>query len=1026
MSLSSISIKRPVLSIVMSLTIVIFGLIGYSFLGIREYPSIDPPIITVRTTYTGANADVIESQITEPLEKAINGIAGIRTISSASNQGSSVITVEFNLDENLEAAANDVRDKVSQSVRLLPQDIDALPVVTKSDANSDAILSLTVQSDTKSHLEISDFGENVIAERLQTIPGVSTVQIWGQKRYSMRIWLDQNRLAAFKLTPLDIKVALDRENVDLPGGKIAGDNTELTVKTAGRFSTEDEFNDMIIKTSGDQTVRLRDVGYAVLGPENEETILRQSGVPMIAVALVPQPGANYIEIADEFYKRVEQIKKDLPAGYKLDIALDNTRFIKMSIVEVQETLLIAIVLVIIIIYLFFRDWLIAFRPLIDIPVSLIGAFFIMYMMDYSINVLTLLAIVLATGLVVDDGIVVTENIYKKVEKGMSPVEAAYKGSEEIFFAVVSTSVTLAAVFLPVIFLEGFVGRLFREFGVVLAGAVLISAFVSLSLTPMLNARLIRKNQKHSKFYELTEPFFVKMNNSYAGTLTAFMHNRWLAVILVIISFLMIFGIGSLLQAELAPTEDRSYLRMSIAAPEGSSFEYTDKFMLKLVDLVNDSLPEKKVMLTVTAPGFTGSGAVNTGFSRLVLTDAGDRKKSQQEIADYLSAKTRGFSEARTFVIQEQTISAGGQSARGSLPVQFVLQAPDFEKLKETLPKFMEEANQNPAFQGVDVNLKFNKPELIININREKAKNLGVSVIDVAQTLQLAFSGQRFSYFTMNGKQYQVIGQVDRANRDEPLDLQSIHVRNNLGELIQLDNLVTIDEQSNPPQLYHHNRYMSATVSAGLAPGKTVGDGIYAMEEIADKVLDDSFSTSLTGPSRDFAESSSNILFAFLLALLLIYLILAAQFESFIDPLVIMITVPLALAGALLALWYFNQTLNIFSQIGIIMLIGLVTKNGILIVEFANQLRDQGVSKADAILQASVARFRPILMTTLATVLGALPIALALGAGAESRMSMGIGVIGGLLFSLLLTLFVIPAMYSYLSPKKHVTGNSDEK
>jgi len=783
---------------------------------------------------------------------------------------------------------------------------------------------------------------------------------------------------------------------------------------------------MIIKTSGDQSVRLRDVGYAVLGPENEETMLRQSGVPMIAIALVPQPGANYIEIADEFYKRVEQIKKDLPAGYKLDIALDNTRFIKMSIVEVQETLLIAIILVILIIYLFFRDWLIAFRPLIDIPVSLIGAFFIMYIMGYSINVLTLLAIVLATGLVVDDGIVVTENIYKKVEKGMSPLEAAYKGSEEIFFAVVSTSITLAAVFLPVIFLEGFVGRLFREFGVVLAGAVLISAFVSLSLTPMLNAKLIRKTQKHSRFYEYTEPFFVKMNNSYSGTLTAFMQKRWLAIVLIIVSFLMIFGIGSLLQSELAPTEDRAYLRMSIAAPEGSSFEYTDRFMLKLVDLINDSLPEKKVMLTVTAPGFTGSGAVNTGFSRLVLTDAGDREKSQQEIADYLSAKTRGFSEARTFVIQEQTISAGGQSSRGSLPVQFVLQAPDFEKLKEALPKFMDAANQNPAFQGVDVNLKFNKPELIININREKAKNLGVSVIDVAQTLQLAFSGQRFSYFTMNGKQYQVIGQVDRANRDEPLDLQSIYVRNNKDELIQLDNLVTIDEQSNPPQLYHHNRYMSATVSAGLAPGKTVGDGITAMEEIADNVLDDSFSTSLTGPSRDFAESSSNILFAFLLALLLIYLILAAQFESFIDPLVIMITVPLALAGALLALWYFNQTLNIFSQIGIIMLIGLVTKNGILIVEFANQLREQGVSKSDAILQASEARFRPILMTTLATVLGALPIALALGAGAESRMSMGISVIGGLLFSLLLTLFIVPAMYSYLSPKKHVTGNIDEK
>ncbi len=1017
MSLSSVSIRRPVLAIVMSLTIVIFGMIGYSFLGIREYPSVDPPIITVRTAYTGANADVIESQITEPLEKAINGIAGIRTLSSASNQGTSVITVEFNLDEDLEAAANDVRDKVSQAVRQLPQDIDALPVVTKSDANSDAILSLTVQSNTKNQLEVSEYGENVIAERLQTIPGVSTVQIWGQKRYAMRLWLDPAKLSSFNLTPLDVKNALDRENVELPTGKIAGDNTELTVKTAGKFETEDDFNSMIIKSTDDQTVRFRDVGYAVLGPENEETILRESGVPMIAVAVVPQPGANYIEIADEFFKRVEQIKKEIPDDYSLDIALDNTKFIKQSITEVKDTLLIAIVLVILIIYLFFRDWLIAFRPLIDIPVSLIGAFFIMYLMGYSINVLTLLAIVLATGLVVDDGIVVTENIFKKVERGMRPVEAAHKGSQEIFFAVISTSITLAAVFLPVIFLEGFVGRLFREFGVVLAGAVLISAFVSLSLTPMLNARLIRQKHKHSRFYEFTEPYFNKLNQSYANALSSFMRKRYMAIVLVFVSFLMIFGIGSLLQSELAPLEDRSYLRMSITAPEGSSFEYTDRFIFKMVDLIKDSVPEKRVLLTVTAPGFSGSGAVNTGFVRLVLNDAETRKRSQQEIADLLANKTRSFSEARTFVIQEQTISAGGNAARGALPVQFVLQAPDFEHLKTALPKFMEQANKNPVFQGVDVNLKFNKPELSLSINREKAGNLGVSVADIAQTLQLAFSGQRFSYFTMSGKQYQVIGQVDRANRDEPLDLQSIYVRNNKNELIQIDNLVSLEEQSNPPQLYHYNRYMSATVSAGLAPGKTIGDGIKAMEEIGDQVLDDSFSTSLTGPSRDFAESSSNILFAFLLALLLIYLILAAQFESFIDPFVIMITVPLAMAGALLALWYFNQTLNIFSQIGIIMLIGLVTKNGILIVEFANQLVASGKSKADAIHQAAEARFRPILMTTMATVLGAMPIALALGAGAESRMSMGITVIGGLLFSLMLTLFVIPAMYSYLSRKK---------
>ncbi|MBK7388917.1 MAG: efflux RND transporter permease subunit [Bacteroidia bacterium] len=1029
MSLSSTSINRPVLAIVMSVIIVLFGLIGYNSLGIREYPSIDPPIITVRTAYTGANADVIEAQVTEPLEKAINGIAGIRSISSSSNQGSSIITVEFNLDENLEAAANDVRDKVSQAVRQLPQDIDALPTVTKSDANSDAIISLTVQSNTKNHLEVTEYGENVIAERLQTIPGVSTVQIWGQKRYAMRIWMDPAKLAAYQLTPLDVKNALDRENIELPSGKIAGDNTELTVKTSGKFSTEEEFNSMIIKSDGDQVVRLQDIGYATLGPENEETILRQSGVPMIAIAIVPQPGANYIEIADEFYKRVEQIKKEIPDDYKLDIALDNTRFIKQSITEVQETLLIAIILVILIIYLFFRDWLIALRPLIDIPVSLIGAFFIMYLMGYSINVLTLLAIVLATGLVVDDGIVVTENIYKKVEKGMHPVAAAHKGANEIFFAVVSTSITLAAVFLPVIFLEGFVGRLFREFGVVLAGAVLISAFVSLTLTPMLNARLIRKEQKHSRFYVLTEPFFQKMNEKYASALSQFMKHKWYAIALVFVAFFIIFWMNSLLQSELSPLEDRSYIRMSITAPEGSSFEYTDRFMYKIVDLVNDSFPEKKVLLTVTAPGFSGSGAVNTGFSRFVLVDPDQRTRTQSEIAELLTANTKEFPEARTFVIQEQTISAGGQAARGGLPVQFVLQAPDFDRLKEVLPKFLDEANKNTAFQGVDANLKFNKPEINITINREKAQNLGVSVADIAQTLQLAFSGQRFSYFTMKGKQYQVIGQVDRSSRDEPLDLTSVYVKNNRGELIQIDNLVNVEEQSNPPQLYHYNRYMSATVSAGLAPGKTVGDGIEAMESIAASVLDESFTTSLTGASRDFAESSSNILFAFILALILIYLILAAQFESFVDPLIIMITVPLALAGALFSLWYFNQTMNIFSQIGLIMLIGLVTKNGILIVEFANQLREKGLNKSQAILQASEARLRPILMTTMATVLGALPIALALGAGAESRKSMGIVIIGGLLFSLILTLFVIPAMYRLLSIKKDTPleniSNSEE-
>ena len=1023
MNLPSLSINRPVLAIVMSLLIVLFGLIGFTFLGVREYPSIDPPVITVRTGYAGANAEVVESQITEPLEKAINGIAGIRTISSASNLGSSVITVEFDLETDLEAAANDVRDKVAQAVRNLPQDIDGAPVVTKSDANSESILSLTVQSDTRNVLELSDYAENVIGERLQTIPGVSNIQFWGQKRYAMRLWLDPSGLAAYGLTPADIRQALERENVDLPGGKIAGNSSELTVKTLGRLSTVEDFNDLILRNDGDAIIRLRDVGHAVLGPENEETILKNNGTPMVACALVPQPGANYIEIADEFYKRLEQIKKDLPPDIRLGIAMDNTRFVRNSVREVEETLIIAILLVVLIIFLFFRDWLIAFRPLIDIPVSLIGVFFIMYLAGFSINVLTLLAIVLATGLVVDDGIVVTENIFKKVEKGMSPVEAAHKGSSEIFFVVISTSITLAAVFLPVIFMQGFVGRLFREFGIVLSGAVLISAFVSLSLTPMLNARLVRRKLGHSRFYEMTEPFFRRLDNTYRNSLSSFLQRRATAWVLLAVVTGMIFLFGGMLQSELAPLEDRSWFRLLVTAPEGASFEYTDRHMNAIAEVVMDSVPEKEICLTVTAPGFAGSGAVNTGFGRVVLTEPDERKRSQQQIVDQVTRMTRQLPAAKTFAVQEQTISAGG-SIRG-LPVQFVIQTSDFEKLKTVLPQFMKEINANPVFQGSDVNLKFNKPELQVTIDREKARALGVSVKDVAQTLQLAYSGQRFAYFQRQGKQYQVIGQFDRAHRDEPLDLRSIQLRNSEGEMVQLENVIRMEERSSPPQLYHYNRFKSATVSAGLAPGRTIGDGVDAMNSIADKLLDDSFSTALTGASRDYAESSSNALYAFLLALVIIYLILAAQFESFIDPLIIMLTVPLALGGAVFSLWYFNLTLNIFSQIGMIMLIGLVTKNGIMIVEFANQLVREGRTKGEAILEAAVMRLRPILMTTLATVLGAMPIALALGAGSRSRIPMGVVIIGGLLFALALTLFVIPAIYTYLSrnKRKTVTGAS---
>ena len=1001
------------MAMVLSIIIILFGFIGFNFLGVRDYPAIDPPNISVRTSYPGANSDIIESQITEPLEKAVNGIAGVKNITSSSSQGSSNINVEFDLGEDLEAAANDVRDKVSQALRSLPDDLDAPPVVSKADASSDPILAMTVQSNTRNQLEVTEYANNNLLERLQTIPGVSGISIWGEKRYAMRIWFKPDRMSAYALTFTDIQNALRRQNVELPSGKISGDATELSVRTFGKINTEEEFQNVIVKNVNGTDIKIQDVADVVLGPENEESQLKESGVPMIALAIVPLPGSNYVSISNEFYKRLEQIKKDVPADISLQIALDQTKFIKKSISEVKETLIIALILVILIIYLFFRDWLIAFRPLIDIPVSLIGAFFIMYLFGFTINVLTLLAIVLATGLVVDDGIVVTENIYKKMEAGMEKWQAAREGSKEIYFAVISTSITLAVVFLPIIFLEGFVGRLFREFGMIVAGAVLISALVSLTLTPVLNVLMTKKTPKHSKFYTKTEPFFKGMENGYRNLLRGFMKVRGIAFIVIAVCFVIIYFIGTNIQSELAPMEDRSQFRLAVSAPEGTAYDYMDRYVDKLGKFIMDSVPERDVMISLTAPGFSG-GSVNSGFVRVTLVPPSDRKRSQQQIVDMVNKNLPKFNEGRAVSIQEQTISV---NRRGGQPVQFVLQNVDFNKLKEIIPKFLDEVNANPVLQGADVDLKFNKPELRVIIDRLKASTLGISVQDISEALQLALSNRNLGFFTKDGKQYVVTGQVSRNDRDDPADLKSIYVRNAAGNQISLDNLVTFEENSSPPTIYHFNRYKSATISSGLAPGKTVGDGIKAMEQIKKKLLDDTFSTALTGSSRDYAESGSNTSFAFILALVLIFLILAAQFESFIDPLIIMITVPLAIAGALLSLKMFGQTLNIFSQIGMIMLIGLVTKNGILIVEFANKQQLMGLKKIPAVMEASVQRFRPILMTSLAMALGALPLALSLGDASTSRIPLGIVIIGGILFSLILTLFVIPAMYSFLSSKK---------
>jgi len=1022
MNISELSLKRPVLAFVMNIILVLFGVIGFNFLGVRDYPAIDPPNVNVRTNYSGANADIIESQITEPLEKSINGIAGIKNITSSSSMGVSNINIEFELSVELEAAANDVRDKVSQAIRSLPQDLTNPPVVSKADANSDAIISMTVQSNTRNPLQLTEYANNVLVERLQTIPGVSSIQVWGEKKYAMRIWLDPAKLSAYSLTPLDVQNALNRENIELPSGKISGTATELTVRTFGKLYNEEDFENVIIRSAPGGDIRLKDIGQALLGPENEESILRESNIPMVGLAMVPLPGSNYVEIANEFYKRLEQIKKEVPEDIKLDIAMDQTIFIKRSIAEVQETLMISFLLVVLIIYLFFRDFIIAIRPLIDIPVSLIATFFIMYLCGFSINVLTMLGIVLATGLVVDDGIVVTENIYKKLEGGMNKHRAALEGSKEIFFAVISTSITLAVVFLPILFLEGFTGRLFREFGIVVAGAVLISCFVSLTLTPVLSVKLTRSRHKHSWFYHKTEPFFSALENGYGRWLASFMRVRGISFIIIVVCIAITVLIAISIQRELAPMEDRNQFRLSLTAAEGTSYDFMDNYVQRMVDFIQDSVPEYKTALSVTAPGFTGSGSVNSGFVRVTLSDPDHRNRSQQDIVDMVSRNLSNFSEGRAFPIQEQTISV---NRRGGLPVQFVIQNNNFEKLQQAIPKFLEAANGSPVLQGVDTDLKFNKPELKVEINRLKAAQLGISVEDIARTLQLAYSNLRFGYFTKDGKQYQVMGQVTRINRDEPEDLKSLYVRTNSGQLISIDNVVTVRESTTPPSLYHFNRYKSATISAGLAPGKTVGDGIKVMEEIADKVLDDTFTTSLAGTSRDYAESSSNTSFALILALVLIYLILAAQFESFIDPFTIMLTVPLAFCGAFISLWLFGQTLNIFSEIGMIMLIGLVTKNGILIVEFANKKREEGLSKFDAVLEASRLRLRPILMTSLAMALGSLPLALSLGDASTSRQPLGIVIVGGILFSLVLTLFVIPAVYSYFSIRRRSVDSAEE-
>ena len=1004
MNISELSIRRPVLSTVMTLIIILFGIIGYNTLGVREYPSVDNPIISVSCSYPGANADVIENQITEPLEQNINGIPGIRSLTSVSSQGSSRITVEFELSVDLETAANDVRDKVSRAQRFLPRDCDP-PTVSKADADATPILMVAIQSDKRSLLEISEIADLTVKEQLQTIPDVSGVSIWGEKRYSMRLWLDPIKMSGYGVTPMDVKNAVDRENVELPSGSIEGNTTELSIRTLGLMHTAQEFNDIIIKEDKGRIIRFSDIGRAEVEARDIKSYMKMNGVPMVGVVVIPQPGANHIEIANAVYERMKMMEKDLPEDIKYSYGFDNTQFIRASISEVKETVYIAFILVMVIIFLFLRDWRVTLVPCIVIPVSLIGSFFIMYICGFSINVLSMLAVVLAVGLVVDDAIVMTENIYIRIERGMKPKEAGIEGSKEIFFAIISTTITLVAVFFPIVFMEGMTGRLFREFSFVVSGAVIISSFSALTFTPMLATKILKRREEQSWFYLKTEPFFVGLNNIYAKGLEFFLRHKWVAIVIFVATLGVIGWLWNVIPSEMAPLEDRSKITINTRGPEGITYEFIRDYTEDLNDLVDSIAGE---LPAVTARVSSGSGNI-----QLTLPDISERDYTQMQLAEKLSAAVQSKTKARAFVQQQTTF--GGR--RGGMPVQYVLQATNIEKLEEVLPKFMEKVNESPVFQMTDVDLKFSKPEARIHINRDKASVMGVSTRTIAQTLQYGLADQRMGYFYMNGKQYEIVGEINRQQRNKPIDLKSIYVRSDKGDMIQMDNLIELEEGIAPPKLYRYNRFASATVSAGLADGKTIGDGLDEMDRIAKEVLDDTFRTALSGDSKEYRESSDSLMFAFTLALVLIYLILAAQFESFKDPLIIMFTVPLAVAGALVFMSLNGQTMNIYSEIGIIMLIGLVAKNGILIVEFANQRQASGESRFEAIRLASIQRLRPILMTSVSTILGLIPLVYATGEGANGRIAMGIAVVGGMLVSTILTLFVVPAIYLYISTER---------
>ncbi|WP_044874196.1 efflux RND transporter permease subunit [Pseudomonas sp. LFM046] len=1005
MTLSDVCIRRPVFATVLSLILVLLGLLAYQRLTVREYPNIDVPIVTVNVIYPGASPEIMESQVAQPIEDVLSGIEGLDFVSSISRSENTQITAQFRLGTNADEAANDVRDRLGRVRGLLPDEINE-PIVQKVEADAQPVVWIAFFSEKHSAMEITDVLERVVRDRLQTIPGVSEVQIRGARRFAMRIWLDPEKLAAHDLTVQDVEDALRRQNVEIPAGRIESVQREFSVLSETDLRTPEEFNDLILNDQRGYLLRLADVGHAEIGAADERSIVRFNGRAAVALGLVKQATANPLEISDGLNAALPEIRGLLPDGMQMTIANDNSLFIRESINNVYTTIWEAVVLVVLIIFLFLRSLRATLIPLVTIPVSLIGAFSLMVLLGFSINTLTLLAMVLAIGLVVDDAIVVLENIHRHIEEGMSPVQAAYKGSREIAFAVIAMTLTLAAVYAPIGFMQGTSGKLFTEFSWTLAGAVLVSGFVALTLSPMMSGHLLKPHgaQRHGKLYNLVESFLHGLTYSYRHALERVLR-AWLLIVGVLVGILALcLVLFSGLRSELAPTEDTGTIVGSISGPDGATIEYTSRYA-KMLEEAYASIPEANRYMVVV-----GFPTVAQGLSFLKLEDWNARKRTQFEIRDELLPKLRDIPGVRAFPINRPPL---GQSARNQ-PVNFVIRSSlEYDELQKYVDQLMERVRNYPGLESLDSDLKLNSPQLKVSVNREQAVAVGTDVSAIGRSLESLFGSRQVTRFKQNGEQYDVLVQLANVDRSNPDDLNRVYVRGRNDSMVQLANLIDVRETVAPRELNHFNQLRAVTITANVGSGYTLGEALNHLEEAARSVFPEDTQFDYTGTSRDFKDSSAGVALIFALALVFIYLVLAAQFESFIDPLIILFSVPLSIAGALLALTFFGGTLNIYSQVGMVTLIGLITKHGILIVEFANQLLRQGMELHEAVLEASVKRLRPILMTTGAMVLGSVPLAIASGAGGESRQQIGMVIVGGLLVGTFFTLFVVPTLYQQL-------------